>query len=466
MLIPQIKELPIKVDSAAVFPYSEALKNKFSAMSRFGDPIVLYRELGMQSSQPMLQLPRGCCPIGPNDNRDVGIKVDFESTFKPRNKEQARVVKEATALLLKEESFLIEAPTGTGKTVMAMQLIANVGRKTLVIVTKEDVKNQWVKACRQFLGLTAKDIGIIQGDKCDVNAKKVVITMIQSVCKRGRYPSWVYRGYGLLLVDETHRLGADKFGEAAWLFPAKLRLGLSATPLRKDGKDIVFRSHIGPVKVKSEVMPLIPKVIIQQSPWQIPMTMQWDKKTGQSKLKPMPHTPGRTAHITKMLAGHIGRNILIEQFVWKAYQKGRNIVVFSDTKAFLEKMYLMFSKVGVPRKEMGFYIGGLKEAEQDAAKVKRVVLTTYAMCSEATDAPWWDTAVLATPRADAVQIVGRVIREYEGKRSATDKITEENKKDKVPVVFDIRDDSSNVFRGYGIKREKWYHKIGAPVIYS
>jgi superfamily II DNA or RNA helicase len=436
----------------------------YTRKSRFEDKedIKMYRLLSTNSSKPLIEIPRNCTPVSDDDRRVVGPAINFTSSFKPRNDDQVRIVRDATKLLQARESFVIQAATGKGKTACSMQLIANVGRKTLIMVHKEDLKGQWRKACRDFLGLKDSEIGEIYGDKCDVVGKKVVIGYMQSLCKRGRYPSWVYKDFGFIICDEVHRMGAEKFSEAMWLFPALLRMGLSATPKRKDGRDVVFRAHIGPVRIVADGLPMVPKVIRVTSTWKIPQVVIKDKVTGESSIGPLPHTAGKTMHLNKMLSRHKSRTNLIAQFARQCHKAGRNVVVFSETKEMLELLEGKLRGLGVPKDDMGYFIGGIKaEAERDRIKALPLVLATFKMCEEGTDAPWWNTAILCHPRSDVRQTVGRILREYEGKIDASEwgKV-----KGVVPIVFDVLDKTSNVFQGYENKRLAWYHEIGAIVV--
>jgi len=436
-MLRKYNEIPVMTHAGAVYEYNEQLAKKFTVLSTYDDEVELFKIHKTVGGKSWIWLPRACCPLG-EDRRNLGTIVDFKLHFKPRNKEQARVVAEASDLLAAEESFIIRAPTGFGKTAITMPLIAAVSRKTLIVVTKEDVKVQWRRALKQFLGLSDNDIGYIQGDVCSVAGKKVVIAMIQSVCKPGRYPKGTFDAFGLVIPDEVHRLGADKFSQVAWQVPALLRLGLSATPKRQDGKDIVFRSHIGPVRVKTDLVPMVPKVIVVKSNWKPPY-----------KIK---ISAGRTMHVNKMLARCRDRNNMMANFIQQAYEKGRNIVFFSDLRdGHLLPMQDLLLMRGIPGKDIGFYVGGLTEHQQDVAKAKRVVLTTYKMCSEATDAPWWDTGVFGTPKSDVTQIVGRVIREYPDKPT--------------PIIFDVEDVSLPLFKAYAKKRLGFYHKLGAEVVF-
>jgi superfamily II DNA or RNA helicase len=155
-------------------------------------------------------------------------------------------------------------------------------------------------------------------------------------------------------------------------------------------------------------------------------------------------------HIVKMLAGNHSRNKMIVDFVLAAFQKGRNILIQSDLTAHLETLNAMLTANGIPPSSIGFYVGGLNKAQREHIKAtKQVILATYVMTAEATDIPRLDTLVMATPKSDIRQIVGRILRSKEGKKD--------------PVVFDIVDPSSPVFSSYWGSRMAWYRKIGAEV---
>jgi superfamily II DNA or RNA helicase len=437
---------PLATGAAAAFPYDKKIAKNFWINGAYSEePIALHRHIRWNSPdgiQEVLLIPRTLAPIGTQDRRSEGVEVEFSSTFKPRDKEQVRIVREAKALLANDESFILEAPTGIGKTWMTMDLIASVGRRTLVVVTKEDIKTQWVAAAKALLGLTNEDIGFIQGDRCDVEGKKIVIAMVQSISKINRYPRSKFAGFGYVIIDECHRMGADKFSQAMWQIPAKIRMGLSATPYRKDGKDIVFWAHIGPIKVRSEALPMIPKVFVLRSSWQLP----WVTWGGQHQ--PLPHQPGRLGKVNKSLAQDPVRNQCIAAWAAKCHSRGRNTIIFSALRdGHLSTLEDRIIQLGVPQKDIGWYVGGLTEQERHVNGRKSIVLATYSMASEATDLPWMDTCILATPRSDVVQIVGRVLRQYPDKKQ--------------PVVIDIVDMDSTILLNFGRKRKKWYDAIHA-----
>lgn len=449
MRLPKLGK-PISTGAYSTYPYSETIASRLKFLSVYEDKIDLSRTV-YSGDKKYIAVPRAITPLG-EDKRVIGDSILFDINFKPRNSEQARVLQESVARMESGESFLVRAPTGFGKTIVASAMIGAYGRKTLIIVPKNDITDQWVKALKMVLNIDDSEIGFIQGNTCDVKNKKVCIAMVHSVCKKGRYPDYIYTDFGLVMVDETHVMGADTFQEAMWMFNSKIRVGLSATPERKDGKDIVFYSHIGGVRVSSDAMPLAFKVIRKRSGWILPKRSVRDYKSPSGyKTISLPHRPGRTQNVNKALAKDQNRNKMIAEFVNVAYRKGRSTIVFSDLKeAHLDRLHTAFVQIGIPKKDIAYYVGGMKAIDRERAKTKPVILATYAMCSMATDIPWLDTCVLATPRSDVIQIVGRILREYDGKKE--------------PIVFDVVDDASAILVGYSNKRLNWYRSLSSRVI--
>jgi superfamily II DNA or RNA helicase len=419
----------------------------------------LFREVGVGEHR-RIWVPRNMVTITPDiDKRVRGQDIQFHNKFVPRNSEQARVVAEATKRLKLGQSFMLRAPTGFGKTYVGSALIANVGKKAIVPVTKEDIVEQWLKAFHDVLGLKlGKDgkVGIIAGDTCDTVGKHVVIAMVQSLAKEDRYPEHNFRDFGLFMPDECHRMAADFFSQACFRVPAYLRCGISATPRRKDGREEVLHAHIGKVLVWSDEAPMGFKVNVQTSPWKCPKERRMDKEgrlicdaAGVPIMFPIKHSAGACGDVIRMLTHHHERNKILLNFTAVAYKAGRNVLFQSDSKDHLERMASMLPTLGVPVAHIGFYVGGLTSSQREKAKQKRVIFATYQMTAEATDIPEMDTLVMGTPKSDVEQIVGRVIRFLPDKKE--------------PLVFDIRDDSSPVFEGYGKARDKFYQSKGANV---
>jgi len=445
---------PVGIWAGSVYKDCKELRKKYSFLDKYKEPFVMYREV-VYNNQPHLMLPRNCSPVlgGSTDYRDAGEDVFFENNFVPRSAEQVRVVKEVCALLEGDVSHICQAMTGFGKTYVGCAAAAHIGKRTCVITTKQDIIKQWADAAKAVLGLRDEDIGYVQGDVNSSAGKPFVIMLVQSALKGpARYDQETFDGFGLVIPDEVHRMGAEQFSQAMWHLNAKLRLGLSATPYRKDGRDAVFAAHIGSVQVVGTQESMVPSVIRTHTHWEIPMVNRY------GVMVPVPHDFGRIMGLVKHMANSSKRNHILCRFIDAAYNKGRHIIVFCDTTEHLENLNKMLVKdYGIDKQEMGFYVGltyykggkSEKEAVRQQAKEKRIILATYKMASEATDIPRLDCAVLGTPRGDVNQIVGRIRRDFPSKKQ--------------PVVFDPLDSGSKVLNAYAGSRFKWYTEIGAPV---
>lgn len=442
-------EKPISTGATAVYPMKPALARRYKFTSRFGEEVLLHR---VDEKNGVIHLPRALCPVGDNDNRTEGLPVKFPKSPAPRD-HQVKLFDETAAFLKKGQSGVVVAYTGWGKTVLGYHAAATVGRKTLVITTKDDIYKQWLEGAEKFLGLPAHEIGEIRGDKCEVVGTKFVVAMIHSLSKDGKYPDWIGEEFGLVIFDECHRVPADQFSSVVDMFPAKLRLALSATPDRADGKELLVTAHIGPIRAKTEAELMVPKVLRFASGWECPRVVRTDEETGAKRIVRLPHQPGKTAHIEKMLAADPVRNRLIVDLIASAYEKQRKLVVFSTLHDHLNSLLRAAHEVhGISGREMGLYIGATTKAERasrDKVKAKPIIFTTYTMMGEGTSIDWLDCCILAMPRSNVKQPVGRIRREYPDKGE--------------PVVMDILDGDSPVFSGYAASRLNWYNQLGAVV---
>jgi superfamily II DNA or RNA helicase len=441
------------VGAAAVLPFDSKIADRLTFIDRFDLKYLLYRIDG-----DYMWVPRGYAAPGTHLSVDVGQTIKVADNFKPQapyEADQARVVNEACELLNHHRNFILQAPTGYGKTYLGAKMISHVQKRTLIITTKEDIINQWAIAVRKTCGFSNNEIGIWRGDFVPSPDHKVVISLVQSVMKGpDRYGDLAYMGFGMVICDEVHRMGAEKFSEAMWWLPAWHRVGLSATPHRKDGRGNVFRAHIGPVLVKAKQDVMKFRVITQGTGWKVPRVFWY------GAYQKMPHTFGRTMHVEKKMGESKQRNAMIVRFCKAAVTKGRHTIVFSSCISHLQALHAALVEGGILDIKIGWYVGltnypkGIPKREKlamrERAKVAPVILATYQMASEATDIPWLDCAVLATPRADVEQIVGRIRRAWEGK--------------KTPVVFDLVDTDSHVFAAYWKSRRKWYEKVGAEIV--
>ena len=149
----------------------------------------------------------------------------------------------AVAKMAQHELGILEAPPGTGKTVMACALVAEHRRPTLVLVDRKPLLEQWRAQIRTHLGIDAGQIG--GGKKRPTGT--VDIPMVQTVT-RSEDPGALLAGYGLVVVDECHHVPAPTVERALRRIEARRWLGLTATPRRSDGLTEIMLMQCGPIR--------------------------------------------------------------------------------------------------------------------------------------------------------------------------------------------------------------------------
>lgn len=435
---------PVAVGPLALYPWDAAIAARFVVKSKFEDqpPMQLWSRVTLPGAGEFIGLPWHCCP-SPSQGTDARtrgrpVSLSFNIGLRPA---QVAPVAKMEELLLAGRSFVMKAPTGSGKTIMSLKAIARLGISTLVVVPKDDLMDQWVERIEFACGLKKSQIGRVQGDICDYKGKEIVLGSLRSVHKQGRYPKDFYREFGLLVGDEVHRWGAEQMALISHQFFAAQRLGLTATFHRQDGRDLMVEAHVGQIEVEAKIDILKPKVFRFKSNWKCPTN-----RLGQQ----IPHQPGRVATILHSVFANSHRNRMICHFARSSYQKGRRIVIFSDHLEHLDTLCMMLPAWGVPKDAIGHYYGSTTKQQLQIAGSKSVILATYPKMAEGTDIPELDTLILAGPRSNIEQTVGRILRECSTKQP--------------PVVFDICDNDSPVLAGYAKSRLNVYRKLGAEVI--
>ena len=334
---------------------------------------------------------------------------------------------------------IICVPCGYGKTVIALHIMAQLKKKTLIVVHKSFLMNQWIDRIKFFLNDSVR-IGRIQAKVCDVKEKDIVLGMLQSISMKD-YPEEVFRGFGLAVFDECHHLSAEVFSRALFKVSPKYLLGLSATPQRADGLAKVFKWFLGNIVYhikgrEGENVEVRCIVFDDDSPRYRTVLLNYRGKINYSRMiTNICSYSRRTKFIVRML---------------KILLKGtRKILLLSDRREHLEIIKEYLDRKGIDKS--GYYIGGMNQKDLEKSSQKQLILATYAMASEGFDVPTLDTLILASPKSDIIQSVGRILR----KRSY--------ERDIHPLVIDIVDPFS-IFKRQADKRRRYYKKCNYEII--
>lgn len=140
---------------------------------------------------------------------------------------------------------VVVLPTGAGKTEVALSCIADRQRSALVVAPTLDLVRQWHQALHHRFGT---DVGVVGGGEHTV--LPLTVTTYDSAWAHMEH---LGNRFGLVVFDEVHHLVSESYALAARLCLAPYRLGLSATPERRDGRDALLEELIGPIVARREI---------------------------------------------------------------------------------------------------------------------------------------------------------------------------------------------------------------------
>ena len=333
---------------------------------------------------------------------------------------------------------LLELPCAWGKTSASLYILSKLHKKTLVIVHKEFLMNQWIERIQQFLPKAR--VGKIQGPIIDIDDKDIVIGMLQSLSMK-EYPASTFESFGLTIIDEVHHISSEVFSNSLFKLVTKYMLGLSATMNRKDGTTKVFKMFLGEVIFKGKRDEPM-NVVVHAIKYEVD-----DDEFNEVKLD-FRGNPAYSTMISK-LCEYNRRTEFILKIVsdMLAINPNQQIMILAQYKNILKYLHDAIAHRNIAT--VGYYIGGMKEQALKATEGKKVVIATYAMAAEALDIKTLTTLIMATPKTDIEQSVGRILRE----------------KHSSPVVVDIVD-SHDLFQNQWRKRKTFYKKENYKIIYT
>ncbi|HWE51566.1 MAG TPA: DEAD/DEAH box helicase family protein [Bryobacteraceae bacterium] len=184
------------------------------------------------------------------DERYAGKAIDVKFAGNLRDHQP-----DAVAKILKHAEGILCAGTAFGKTVAAAYLIVARKTNTLVLVHRAQLLDQWRERLAAFLDIPIDQIGQVSGGKSQ-RTGNVDVALIQSLHRKGVTKDPVAE-YVHIVVDECHHLSAVTFEQVMRQVKAKYVLGLTATPIRKDGHHPIIYMQCGPIRfnlpVRSQV---------------------------------------------------------------------------------------------------------------------------------------------------------------------------------------------------------------------
>ena len=389
-----------------------------------------------------LIIPRGCFDsvklavrqagesVQVEDHRRTLPEVDFTfaGTLKPF---QDIAVQD----MLRHDEGVLGAPTGSGKTVMALAIVAEHRQPTLIIVHNKELLNQWIDRIETFLDIPRAEIGQIGAGK-KIIGKRITVGIVNSI-----YPhaSLIKHLIGHLIIDECHQAPSRTFTEAVTAFDCRYILGLSATPYRRDGLSKLIYWHLGDRRHQ------VDRNALQEA---------WDIVPAEVFIRYTKFITRRdpSAEYSKMLSElteDCSRNSLIAADVVRAASNGGGAcLVLTDRREHAETLWAFVMRQGIKADVLTGELSA-RDREEIIGRLNAgsvpVVIATGQLVGEGFDCKCLTTLFMATPlsyHGRVIQYLGRVLRPAPGKEKAR--------------VYDYADENIGVLRASAIKRRAIY----------
>lgn len=405
------------------------------------------RVIGCAENYPNhIALPRGCkdaaqdllheneihCDLRDERFNGDALEVSFRGIL--RLDQEA-----AVAGMLHHDAGVLCAPTAFGKTVTAAALIAQRGVNTLVLVHRTELLKQWQERLQSFLGVGKGVVGTIGGGKVKPTGK-IDIAVMQSLSRQGEINPLV-ENYGHVVIDECHHVGAVSFDAILKRVKAKYVLGLTATPIRRDGQQPIIFMQCGPIR-HTAAKPASAPHDLEVVPHLLHKRIDLPQEAG-------------IQDVFRHLANDLERTAEIAAEIESAFNQGRKVLVLTERTEHLDAILAALAgKIPSP-----FVLHGRMSKRQRAMSITeldtlppnapRVLLATGKLVGEGFDHPPLDTLVLAMPiswKGTLQQYAGRLHREHATKTDVR--------------IFDFVDTGHPALVRMWEKRQRGYRAMG------
>jgi len=309
---------------------------------------------------------------------------------------------EAVTKMLQYDMGVLCAATGSGKTHMAANMIAKRAVPTLFLVHTKELLYQTQKRFTELLGMK---IGAI-GDGV-FEPEPITVATIQTLYSQGVNPGIKPQ---MVIVDETHHLPADMFFTVTSLYPVRYMYGLSATPYRLDGADLMIEAGAGPIIVSISVSDLIKRKILCK-----PVIRFIPIGTETSYSKAPKHYVVR-----KHIVNNEQRNNIIAVETKKCADKGQSVLIAVNWTEHAKQIEIKLKALEVDCEilegKSPTYVRQRILKELQSKKLKVIIST---IMKEGVDVPSLDVVINAAGGSDSMQLIGRALRKSDGKETAT-----------------------------------------------
>jgi superfamily II DNA or RNA helicase len=444
--------------------YEMAQREKLPGWRKMPKKLWLWEQVGRGENAEMV-LPRGFLPrllkglrakgFTPTliDHRTVPHALSGANTYPTLRPDQT----EAMVALGRAGSGILQAPAGAGKTVTALDLIVRARTPALVIVSTTNIAQQWRDRAKEHYEM---DAGLVGDGKMEI--KPLTIALQQTLWSRREEfdrTQW-WDQWGMAILDECHHAPAQTYTEILQRFPALYRLGLSATPERKEGTLALAEAVIGPVchtidratLVRNGVL-VLPTVIVSRTNFSFPYRPTGYDADG--KLRRNNYT-----EMANALIQDEDRNRQIAEAIVYEYNQGSVCLVVSRRLAHLSYLDELVRDIGIISLDERLMLTGAQDTDRRMEIAKRadqgrcIIFSTIA--DEALDIPRLDRIFLVWPtRLSSVieQQIGRIERTHPKKKDA--------------IVYDFFDANVDPLRSqFRLRRTNVYDARGMMTMFQ
>lgn len=373
-----------------------------------------------------------------HNHQQEGKTIQINHNIKPRSESQTRAMK----YLMNHNNGILQLMPGTGKTVISIYMIAERKKKSLILVHRDGLAEQWKNRLLQFTDLQDNDISRLTSATFEKDLdKSIIISTVQtflSLIKRNKQDFLVALNnaqIGVFVADEVHTsVGAPTFSECSIHIPAKYSYGLSATPYRYDGNGDIIKFHLGPIFTDEDSSGTMEaKVTVFLLDYQIDtakrgLYIRWGGKFQRARYLNMIR---KSKPFMLALRGLLGR-----------LKDDRDLICMVERIKLIDELYDW-----LPSESKSKFCG---VGTIDTLNYKNT-FATPGKCRDGIDAPQKDCVIITSPISNIEQLTGRINRVHPGKQE--------------PIIIDMVDYGCKDIADTFNSRLSFYRKKGWPIQY-
>lgn len=337
------------------------------------------------------------------------------------------------------QNGLVQGPCGCGKTIILLKTIERIGQRTLIIVHEQKLQQQWFDEIHELFKIPKEEIGLIGGiSKGKNRIKPITVALQQSLLRSaGKYKD----EFGCIVCDEVHRYAASTFQEVVDIFPAKYRIGATATPKRKDGKHFLVFDQFGKIlheitedDLKRYNMTMDVKIVVVCTEFEYTGKMEEytnkifrgnDEEGNAIWEKQEIEYINNNEYLEQIILDQ-DRNRLIYRFLKEEVENKQYCILLSDRRRFCSNWQKWLDQRGIESKLL---VGGVEHKEEGDQAIKRIqengdlyVVIGTTVADEGLNIKKLSRGFTSTPTATnerrIIQQTGRIKRVCQGKKDA------------------------------------------------